>query len=190
MTPAVPSTKLLRHPERSVPDEASDILLKSRVAHVGIVESGWPVVIPMTYAFDPGTPDVIHIHGAQMARILAGAATGAPACVTVTELSGLVYSKTALNHSMIYRSVVAFGRMRIVEDDATKRDVFRQMIGRYFADRTEGRDYSAPTEAHLAMTRLVAVDVIAWNAKSRKHGAAGPGDDDVSVPGTSGVVAV
>jgi nitroimidazol reductase NimA-like FMN-containing flavoprotein (pyridoxamine 5'-phosphate oxidase superfamily) len=184
---AVPSTKLLRHPERSVSKDIADILRLSKVAHVGIVENGWPVVIPMTYAFNPETPDVIYIHGSQLARILGGAATQARVCVTVTELSGLVYSKTALNHSMIYRSVVAFGHMRIVDDAATKSDVFRRMIGRYFDGRTEGRDYSAPTPDHLAMTKLVAVDVIAWSAKSRAHGAAGPGDDDVDVPGTSGV---
>ena len=184
---AVPSTKLLRHPERSVAKDIADILLASKVAHVGIVENGWPVVMPMTYAFNPETPDVLYIHGSQLARILGGAATNARVCVTVTELSGLVYSKTALNHSMIYRSVVAFGRMRVVDDAATKSDVFRGMIGRYFDGRSEGRDYSAPTLDHLAMTKLVAVDVVAWSAKSRAHGAAGPGDDDPSVPGTSGV---
>jgi uncharacterized protein len=184
---ALPSTKLLRHPERSVSKDIADILLQAKVAHVGIVEHGWPVVIPMTYAFNLETPDVLYIHGNKLARILGGAATHERACVTVTELSGLVYSKTALNHSMIYRSVVAFGTMRIVDDMVTKSDVFRRMIGRYFDGRTEGRDYSAPTHDHLDMTKLVAVDVVAWSAKSRAHGAAGPGDDDVTVPGTSGV---
>ncbi|HLJ83032.1 MAG TPA: pyridoxamine 5'-phosphate oxidase family protein [Candidatus Eremiobacteraceae bacterium] len=183
----IPSTKLLRHPERSVLRDIADILLASKVAHVGIIENEWPVVIPMTYAFNPETPDVIYIHGSQLARILGGAATNARVCVTVTELTGLVYSKTALNHSMIYRSVVAFGRMRIVDDAETKSDVFRRMIGRYFDGRSEGRDYSAPTLEHLAMTKVVAVDVIGWSAKSRAHGAAGPGDDDPSVLGTSGV---
>src|SRR5579863_7594861 len=157
---AVPSTKLLRHPERSVTKDIADILLRSKVAHVGIVENDWPVVIPMTFAFNPETPDVLYIHGSQLARILGGAATRARVCVTVTELSGLVYSKTALNHSMIYRSVIAFGRMRVVDDPETKGDVFRRMIGRYFDGRTEGRDYSAPTQDHLAMTKLVAVDVV------------------------------
>jgi uncharacterized protein len=184
---AVPSTKLLRHPERSISEETADILLQSRVAHVGIIENGWPVVIPMTYAFNPETPDVLYIHGNKLARILGGAATRERVCVTVTELSGLVYSKTALNHSMIYRSVVAFGTMRVVDDAETKSDVFRRMIGRYFDGRTEGRDYSAPTQDHLDMTKLVALDVLAWSAKSRAHGAAGPGDDDVTVPGSSGV---
>jgi nitroimidazol reductase NimA-like FMN-containing flavoprotein (pyridoxamine 5'-phosphate oxidase superfamily) len=184
---AVPSTKLLRHPERSISGDIADILARSKVAHVGIVENGWPVVIPMTYAFNPETPNVLYIHGSQLARILGGAAASARACVTVTELSGLVYSKTALNHSMIYRSVIAFGTMRVVDDAETKGDVLRRMIGRYFDGRTEGRDFSAPTPEHLNMTKMVAIDVEAWSAKSRAHGAAGPGDDDPTVPGTSGV---
>ncbi len=190
MTPDVPSTKLLRHPERSVPGDIADILLRSHVAHVGIVENGWPVVIPMTYAYNPDTPHIIYIHGSQLARILDGGSIGAPACVTVTELNGLVYSKTALNHSMIYRSVICFGRMRLVDDMEVKRDMFRRLIGRYFAGRTEGVDYSAPTTAHLEMTKVVAVDISAWSAKSRAHGPAGPGDDDVDVPGTCGVASL
>jgi len=182
------STALRRHPERSVPDEVGDILASGIVAHIGIVEDGLPVVIPMTYAYDAATPNVLYIHGSIEARILAGADRGAPACVNVTVISGLVYSKTALNHSMIYRSVVGFGHMSEVTDEQSKADVLHRMIGRYFSGRTLGRDYSAATSAHLAITRLVAITVDAWSAKSRKHGPAGPGDSDDRVPGTSGVV--
>jgi len=185
---AMISTALRRHPERAVPDEVGEILLAGIVAHIGIVEDGLPVVIPMTYAYDAATPNVLYIHGATVARILAGAESGAPVCVAVTEVRGLVYSKTALNHSMVYRSVVGFGRMREVTDEQSKTGVLRRMIGRYFAGRTEGRDYSAATGAHLASTKLVAIEVDAWSAKARKHGAAGPGDDDDRVPGTSGVL--
>src|SRR5471032_613989 len=123
MNPATISTTLRRHPERTVPDEVGDILMSGIVAHIGIVEDGLPVVIPMTYAYDAATPGVLYIHGSTDARILAGAERGAPACVTVTVISGLVYSKTALNHSMIYRSVVGFGRMTEVTDEQSKADV-------------------------------------------------------------------
>ncbi|HEY5093962.1 MAG TPA: pyridoxamine 5'-phosphate oxidase family protein [Candidatus Eremiobacteraceae bacterium] len=188
MKPASVSSTLRRHPERTVPDEVGDILTAGIVAHVGIVEDGLPVVIPMTYAYDLVTPHVLYIHGSIDARILAGAERGAPACVTVTEVSGLVYSKTALNHSMVYRSVVGFGRMTEVSDEQSKAGVLRRMIERYFSGRTEGRDFSAATSAHLAITRLVAIEIDAWSAKARKHGATGPGDNDERVPGTSGVV--
>ena len=76
-------------------------------------------------------------------------ATGAPVCITVTLLDGLVYSRTALNHSMNYRSVVCFGRGGQVFDADLQRSVYQAMVSRYFPGRTEGRDYSAPTPAHL-----------------------------------------
>jgi nitroimidazol reductase NimA-like FMN-containing flavoprotein (pyridoxamine 5'-phosphate oxidase superfamily) len=188
MKSASVSTTLRRHPERAVPGEVADILLSGIVAHVGIVENGLPVVIPMTYAFDESTPNALYIHGSTDARILAGAERGAPACVTVTEIRGLVFSKTALNHSMVYRSVMGFGHMTEITDETRKAGVLRRMIERYFPGRAEGRDFSAATGAHLAITRLVAIEVEAWSAKARKHGAAGPGDGDDRVPGTSGVV--
>jgi nitroimidazol reductase NimA-like FMN-containing flavoprotein (pyridoxamine 5'-phosphate oxidase superfamily) len=190
MASAIPSNALRRHPERSVPDEIADIVLRGHVAHVGIVDDGMPVVIPMTYGFDPANPNVVYIHGAPVARILAGAADGAPACVTVTELNGLVASKTALNHSMVYRSAIGFGRMREVADAVVKAEVLRSMIGRYFPGRAEGRDFSRATDAHLVATKLVAIDVEAWSAKARKHGPSGPGDDDPEVPGTCGIVEI
>jgi hypothetical protein len=78
--------------------------------------------------------------------------------------------------------------MTEVTDREIKAGVLRRMIGRYFSGRTEGRDFSSATDEHLAMTRLVAIKIDAWSAKARKHGAAGPGDDDDNVPGTSGIV--
>src|SRR3546814_9357645 len=45
-------------------------------------------------------------------------ADGAPACVTVTLLDGLVLARSAFHHSMNYRSVVAFGSFETLDDTA------------------------------------------------------------------------
>jgi hypothetical protein len=46
--------------------------------------------------------------------------TGIQACVTVTLVDGLVLARSAFHHSMNYRSVVAFGRAKKVEDPIYK----------------------------------------------------------------------
>ena len=107
---ASPRARIRIHPERSQPDEAHAILAAGRVAHVGFVQDGQPFVIPMTYQFDAGRPGHVYLHGAHHSRLLQHLATGAPVCVTVTLVDGLVYSRTALFHSVNYRSVVCFGR--------------------------------------------------------------------------------
>jgi nitroimidazol reductase NimA-like FMN-containing flavoprotein (pyridoxamine 5'-phosphate oxidase superfamily) len=183
-------TTIRNHAERSVPDEAARILAEGHVAHVGFVQDGQPFVIPLGYQFSAETPDRIYFHGSMGSRAMRHMASGEPVCVTVTLLQGLVYSRTALYHSMNYRSAVCFGRGRQVMDAAVQRTVYEAMVRRYFPDRTEGRDYAAPTEAHLESTALIEVAIEESSAKMRTGGPLGPLDAIEGAPGTCGVVAV
>jgi uncharacterized protein len=188
-TPRTPKARQIRqHAERSVPEESPEILARGMVAHVGFVLEGKPHVLPFIYHYDPKRADRLYLHGSLTGTTLNHLASGAPVCVEVSLLDGLVYSKTALYHSMNYRSVVAFGRARRIDDEGEKRSIFVPMIGRYFAGRTEGRDYSSPTAEHLNATALLEMTIEEWGAKARRGGPKGPTDDDPNAPGTSGVV--
>jgi nitroimidazol reductase NimA-like FMN-containing flavoprotein (pyridoxamine 5'-phosphate oxidase superfamily) len=179
-----------RHPERGVSERAAAILAEGHVAHVGFVENGQPFVIPMGYAFDIATPDTLYVHGARGSRTMTMLGSGAPVSIAVTLLDGLVYSRTAFNHSMNYRSVVCFGRGRAVTDPELQRRLYRGMVSRYFPGRTAGRDYSEPTEPQLDATSLVAVDIEEMSAKMREGGPLGPLDAAPDGPGTCGVAPV
>ena len=183
-----PRSTIRNHAERSVPEEAAKILAEGHVAHVGFAVDGQPYVIPLGYQFNAETPDRIYFHGSLGSRAMRHMASGEPVCVTVTLLQGLVYSRTALNHSMNYRSAVVFGRGRQVMDETVQRTVYEAMVRRYFPDRTEGRDYSAPTEAHLQSTALIEVQIEESSAKMRTGGPLGPMDAVEGAPGTCGVV--
>jgi nitroimidazol reductase NimA-like FMN-containing flavoprotein (pyridoxamine 5'-phosphate oxidase superfamily) len=187
----MPARSTIRaHADRGVPEEAARIFEEGHVAHVGFVADGQPFVIPLGYQFSAETPDRIYFHGSLASRAMRHMATGAPVCVTVTLLNGLVYSRTALNHSMNYRSAVCFGRGRRVMDSAVQRTVYEAMVRRYFPGRTEGRDYEAPTAAHLESTALIEVGIEEWSAKMRTGGPLGPLDAMEDAPGTCGVVAL
>jgi hypothetical protein len=183
-----PRSTIRTHADRSVPEEAARILEEGHVAHVGFVQDGQPFVIPLGYQFSKTEPGRIYFHGSLNSRAIRHLAAGEPVCVTVTLLNGLVYSRTALNHSMNYGSAVCFGRGHRVTDEAVQRRVYEAMVGRYFPGRTEGRDYSAPTAAHLDATMLVEVEVEEWSAKMRTGGPLGPLDAVEDAPGTCGVV--
>ena len=176
-----------RHPERAVPAEAAAILAAGHVAHLAFVEDGQPFVIPTGYQFDPEDPNHLYMHGSPASRMLRVLASGAPVSIGVTLVDGLVYSKTALNHSMNYRSVVCFGRGRVVRDADTQLRVYRGMVSRYFPGRTPGRDYSEPTPEHLAATTLIEIEIEECSAKKREGGPLGPLDALPDAPGTCGV---
>lgn len=189
--PQRPSHAAIRaHPERDRTGEAPAILAAGFVAHVGFVDHGRPVVIPMTYQYAADEPRLLYLHGGVTGRLMGHLSTGAPVCVTVTELDGLVYSRTALNHSVNYRSVVAFARAAATQPDLAERErILAAMIARHFPGRTAGRDYEPAPAAQLAATALVALEIEEWSAKVRSGGPNGPGDDDATRPGTAGVVA-
>jgi hypothetical protein len=186
---APPSHARIRaHPERDRTADAPQILASGLVAHVGFVDAGRPVVIPMTYHYSSDEPQRLYLHGGVKGRLMKHVAAGAPVCVTVTEVDGLVYSRTALDHSVNYRSVVLFARAAAEQLGPAERGcILEAMIARYFPGRMAGVDYEAPSEEHLAATALVALEIEEWSAKVRDGGPNGPGDDDPTRPGTAGV---
>jgi len=181
-------SRIRRHPERDAIERAAPILSEGLVAHVGFVEDGQPFVIPLGYQFNPAEPDRLYLHGSTASRALQHVASGAPVSIAVTLADGLVYSRTAMYHSMNYRSVVLFGRGRRVTDPEMQLKVYRGMVSRYCPGRTAGRDYSEPTAEHLEATLLVEVRIEEWSAKQREGGPLGPTDADRGAGGTCGVV--
>jgi nitroimidazol reductase NimA-like FMN-containing flavoprotein (pyridoxamine 5'-phosphate oxidase superfamily) len=179
-------TTIRRHPERAlvVPDDAEAILARALVAHVGIVEDGQPFVLPFTFLYQDGA---VYIHGAPGSRTIRTLAAGAPVCIEVTLVDGLIASKSAETHSVNYRSVVCFGRGALVTDDTRRRAIFEDLIGRYFPGRTAGADYAHITAAELKRTWLVEVRIDEMSAKGRAGGPRGPFDTDPHAPGNAGI---
>ena len=179
-------TKIRRHPERAlaVPDEAAMILAEATVAHVGFVQDGQPFVVPLTFLYRDGR---IYLHGAPGSRTVKVLASGAPTCIEVTQVDGLIASKTAEYHSVNYRSVICFGRGRLISDREECRPIFEALIGRYFPGRTVGADYMHITEQEFKATALVEVAIEEMSAKGRSGGPLGPTDDDPAAPGKAGV---
>ena len=181
-------TRVRIHPERAAPSEVGAILRDGLVAHVAIADDAGPVVIPMTYYVDAESPTSIYIHGAHHSRLMAHVASGKPICVTVTLVDGLVYSRTALYHSVNYRSAVCFGTARVVDDRAEQLRASQGLVGRYFPNRTVGVDYDPIPDEHLKATAFVAIDVVEASAKIRRGGPKGPRDQDPDAPGSAGVL--
>jgi nitroimidazol reductase NimA-like FMN-containing flavoprotein (pyridoxamine 5'-phosphate oxidase superfamily) len=176
------------HPDREASEEAGAFLAAGHVAHVGFAVDGQPYVIPMTYQFDPATPTRLYLHGGHHSRLMEHLASGAPVCVTVTMVDGLVYSRSALFHSVNYRSVVCFCRAAAVPEMAARAGILDGMIARYFPGRLAGRDYEAAPESHLEATAFVALEIEESSAKVRRGGPKGPRDSDPIAWGTAGVI--
>jgi nitroimidazol reductase NimA-like FMN-containing flavoprotein (pyridoxamine 5'-phosphate oxidase superfamily) len=182
--PVTPRTRVRRHSERGSHDRdlVHAILDEGMVAHVGVSTDRGPRVIPMMYARDG---DTLYLHGAPANHVLTRAASGVDVCVEVTLLDGLVLARSAFNHSMNYRSVVAYGRAKPVTDDTEKLRALDVLMRRITPDRADA--VRGPTPSELAGTHVLALPLTEVSAKVR---SGGPKDDaaDMAWPVWAGVI--
>jgi uncharacterized protein len=182
--PATERTRIRRLPARASYDRATvhAILDAGRVAHVGFAVDGEPRVIPMAYVRDG---ESILLHGSTRAGVLTALAGGAPVCVTVTHLDGLVLARSAFHHSVNYRSVAVLGRGVALTEEDEKRRALAVFLERFVPGRAA--EVREPNSEELRATLVVAVPIEEVVAKHREGG---PLDDpeDMALPVWAGVV--
>ena len=174
----------LRDQARYDEENVHAVLDAGLVAHVGFVEDGHPLVIPMLYARDGRT---LYLHGARKARIVRLLGSGASVCVNVTLLDGIVAARSAFNSSMNYRSAVVFGTAKLLEDEGERLRVLKVISEHIFPGRWD--ELRAPTDTELAMTGVIELVVESASAKLSE----GPPDDedaDYAIPVWAGVVPI
>jgi hypothetical protein len=140
-------------------------------------------VLPVAFARDG---DDLLIHGSTGSRLFRALAAGAPTCVTVTLLDGMVLARSAFESSMHYRSAMMFGTCEVVRADD---------IGRCLEVLTEhlmpGRwaELRPPTAKELAATTLLRMPLREWSVKVSDGWPDDP-DEDLSEPVWAGVLPI
>jgi uncharacterized protein len=156
-------TAVGRHSERGHydADTVAGILDATFVCQVGFVNDGVPVVLPTIHA---RVGDVAYIHGSSLARWLT-AIDGAEICLSVTLVDGIVFARSAFNHSLNYRSVVAFGRAVVVSDPDEKLAALHAVVERVQPGRWN--DSRQPNAGELKATVVLRIPLDRASAKIR-----------------------
>ena len=152
------------------------------LAHVGFCVEGQPFVIPTLYGRED---QKLYMHGSSASRMLRQLETGVPACVTVTHVDGLVLARSAFHHSMNYRSVVAFGIARKIEDSDTKLHALRIISDQVISGRW--KDVRQPTSQELKATTVLEFVIEEASSKIRT-GPPLDDDEDYALPVWAGVL--
>ncbi|MFC3071356.1 pyridoxamine 5'-phosphate oxidase family protein [Phenylobacterium soli] len=160
-------SRVRRRPQRAAYDEATvyKVLDAGILAHVGYVLDGQPFVTPTAY-WRKGRR--LYWHGAAASRMLRAVGEGQPVCLTVSFLDGFVLARSGFRHSLNYRSVLAFGRARLVEDLEAKRLAMDDFIERLYPGRTTS--LRPATEAELKQIALAEMTIEEASAKQRAGG--------------------
>lgn len=165
-------TKVKRIPKRGVYERETinEILDEAFICHVGFTIDEKPFVIPTGYARDG---DNLLIHGSSASRMLRAMAWEVDVCVTVTLIDGLVLARSAFHHSMNYRSVVIFGKAKIIKDEREKLEALRLFTEHIIPNRWA--EVRLPNEKELKATIVLSLPIEEASAKIR---AGDPSDDD------------
>lgn len=174
-------TTITRLREKGSTDRAAlDALFDScLLGHFGLASDDGPVVIPTAVVRDG---DRVLAHGSTGSRWMRLLAAGAPTCLTVTALDGVVVARSAFESSLHYRSAVLFGSCAPVTDREHALDLITE---RLIPGRTA--EIRRPRAAELAATLVLELPITEWSLKLSAGWPADP-DDDVAGDAWAGVV--
>jgi nitroimidazol reductase NimA-like FMN-containing flavoprotein (pyridoxamine 5'-phosphate oxidase superfamily) len=163
-------------------ETVNQILDEGFVCHVGFIVDNRPVVIPTGYG---RLKDQLYIHGSAASRMLKTLREGIDVCMTVTLVDGLVLARSAFHHSMNYRSVVIFGKARIVEDEDEKMKALHAFTDHIMRRRWE--ESRLPTQNEMRATMVLALSLVEASAKIR-IGPPVDDEEDYELPVWAGVL--
>jgi hypothetical protein len=138
------------------------ILDEAFVCQVGFVVDGMPFVVPTNYV---RVGDKLFLHGSPASRLMKTLASGAPFCLSVTLLDGIVFAPTAVGHSVNYRSVVVIGKAEVISEPAAKLAAMRDFVE--YVIRGRWAQVRPPNENELKATMVLAVPLVEASAKVR-----------------------
>lgn len=154
--------------------DIDQVLDAAMFAHVAFTDSGQPYCIPFLHV---RVGDALYLHGSTGSRAMRALADGAPVCVTVTLLDGLVLARSVFEHSANYRSVVLLGRLEPVPA-ARRRAALHAFTERLVPGRWD--EVRAPSAKELAKTSVLTMAIDEASVKIRT----GPPSDGASPDAT------
>jgi uncharacterized protein len=186
-TPASERVKVKRRPARASyqQDVIRQIFDDALVCHVAFVVDGAPHILPQLHV---RIGDTLYLHGDKRNGMLAHLASGNPLAIEVTNIDRLMWGRSAFQNSVNYRSAVAMGAGRLVEDAEEKERALWALVRRILPPER------VPTVRPLAdyeidRTAVIAIPLDEASAKIRSGGSVDePGD--LSAPVWAGEIPV
>ena len=170
--------RVRRRHERGRFDKATvyEILDSAMLAHIAYVIDGQPFCTPTGFWRED---DSLYWHGSSASRMIRSQSAGVPVCVTVTHFDAIVLARSGFHHSVNYRSVMAFGTARLVDDEGEKRRLMDRFVDRLFPGRSG--EIRPPTAQEMKATSFVVMPMDQASGKIRSTHVSDD-EEDYSLP--------
>lgn len=166
----------LRRRDRGKDDEWVRAFLK-RATHgvlATVDEAGQPFVNANIFVFDEDS-HCLYLHTHRTGRTRANVDAREKVAFTVSAMGRLLPAHEALEFSVEYAGVVAFGTARVVSDPQEAEHGLRMLLEKYAPHLEYGVDYRGIADEELARTAVYRIDIEAWSGKQKEAATDFPG---------------
>ena len=141
-------------------------------------EGGQPHLNSNLFVYDEGR-HCVYLHTHRTGRTRDTMERSEPVAFAVAAMGRLLPAPEALEFSVEYSGVTAFGRGHIVTDSAEAKAALQKLLDKYAPHLRPGRDYRATTDEELARTAVYRIEVETWSGKQKEVDADFPGAFDL-----------
>ena len=159
-----PPTKA-RRPQNAREDTwIIDLLGRVQVGYFATRWDQQTFINPSTFWYDTERHE-IYFHSNQVGRIRANSERHDEVCFAASEVGKPLPSNIALEFSIQYRSIVAFGKIRVLSKKDEQEHALYGLIKKYFPTMIAGNEYRPITAEELKRTSVYAIAVEYWSGK-------------------------
>ena len=178
----------IRRRDRGKDDEWTAAFLRRApygfLATVG--DQGQPFLNSNLFVFDDtGGERRIYLHTHRTGRTRRNLEASEKVAFSAVAMGRLLPADEALEFSVEYAGVVAFGTGRVVEDRSEARIALQTLLDKYAPHLRPGVHYRPTTDEELKRTAVYRIDVETWSGKQKEVEADFPGAfglESVAVP--------
>jgi len=145
-------------------DWIRNFLKRVEVGHVATRWETQPFITPVLFWYDAQCHE-IYFHSSIVGRLRENVESYPEVCFEACETGRLLLSNIACKFGLQYESAVAFGEIRILNDEQECMRALYVLIERYFPEMKLGEDYSPITENELERTLVYAIAIQSWSGK-------------------------
>jgi nitroimidazol reductase NimA-like FMN-containing flavoprotein (pyridoxamine 5'-phosphate oxidase superfamily) len=140
-------------------------------------DEGQPFINSNLFVFDEER-HCLYLHTHRTGRTRDNVAGHERVAFSAAGMGRLLPAPEALEFSVEYAGVVAFGKGTIVEDADERRHGLRILLEKYAPHLRYGEDYRATTDDELKRTAVYRIDIEAWSGKQKEASEDFPGAFD------------
>jgi uncharacterized protein len=170
-------TAFQRLPEYQRDEEWIRAFLREvKVGHIASAQCGQPFINPTTFWFDEENHQII-FHSNIVGRTRSNIENNPRVCFEASELGKMLPANVALEFSLQFRAVIAFGTARLITDSEEARRVLYGLIRKYFPAMTAGKEFREITDKELKRTSIYAIQIEEWSGKENWKDRADQSDE-------------